>query len=139
MPQLELHDPATLASCLCLRSIGKVRKLFLHYSLVKTGAINDRLAYSEFSWWLIRYWLCSKEYVEEVRNFDPYSWITLEKTAKKLHKEELSEGYTPTDYSMEKLNQFLEEESRLLIVDEQTNSYLTAALRDSKRKAEKKL
>jgi len=32
LPQLELHNPTTLASCLCLRSIGKVRKLFLHYS-----------------------------------------------------------------------------------------------------------
>jgi hypothetical protein len=30
---LELHYPATLCACLCLRSVFNVRKLFLHYSL----------------------------------------------------------------------------------------------------------
>ena len=105
---------------------------------INSKAINSSLAYSQFSWWLIRYWLCSQEFIKMIRNYDPYSWAMLEKIANRLHKEEMKEGYTAEDYSKEKLDQFLEEESRLLIVDTQINSYLIN-LRNSKNKVTRKV
>jgi hypothetical protein len=117
-----LHKGSTISE---FSAIEEVLEFFGDVAfLINSKAINGRLAYNQYSWWLIRYWLCSKEYVITVRNFDPFSWVTLEKIANKLISEEIKEGYTDKDYSREKLEKFLEEESRLLIVDKQIESFV---------------
>ena len=91
---------------------------------INSKAINSSLAYSQFSWWLIRYWLCSQEFIKMIRNYDPYSWAMLEKIANRLHKEEMKEGYTVEDYSKENIKASqdnIENENANYIEDEMGN------------------
>ena len=79
--------------------------------LYERKAIDTDLAYKEFSYWMIRYWLCAQSYVEQERRIDPQSWLTLEHIVEVMKKRELKEGYPP--YTQDLLHAFLEEEARM--------------------------
>jgi len=80
--------------------------------LVESKAINPDLAYKEFSWWLIRYFMCARDHIMEERvTNDPQGWITLEKVALRLIEQEQKRGYPPDSYSKEVLHLFLVEEA----------------------------
>jgi hypothetical protein len=79
--------------------------------LYERRAIDKDLAYRQFSWWLIRYWLCGREWVAEGRKEDPLWCDTLERVANKLMEVERRRGYPP--YSEDMLRSFLQDEARL--------------------------
>ncbi len=85
--------------------------------LLKKKAIDEELVFNQFSWWIIRYWLCSLEHIETVRKQDPLSWFTFEALARKMLEGEKKEGYSDDNYSHEMLHQFLQDEYRLIIID----------------------
>jgi hypothetical protein len=81
--------------------------------LAQIKAINPELTYKNYSWWMIRYWLSAKDYIQQTREVDPLSWVTMEKEVGILKRKELKEGYSPADYSEEKLTEFCNEEARI--------------------------
>ena len=81
--------------------------------LVEDHAINRRIAYREFSWWIIRYWLAARDAIAEDHRIDPDSYGTIERVAKRLMTMEMKSGYTPEYYSGEVLRRFLLQEARL--------------------------
>lgn len=75
-------------------------------------AIDGDWAYQQFGYWIDRYWLCARQYVEEEsRRYDPHSYRTLERVATGFISKERKDGYSP--YSEEALNAFLCEEKGL--------------------------
>ncbi len=80
--------------------------------LYQRKAIDQDLAFNNFSYWMIRYWLCSEEYIAQERQVDILGWVTLEKITIVLMKREMKSGYPP--YTKELLTRFLQEEGRLL-------------------------
>lgn len=80
--------------------------------LVESKAINPDLTFKEFSWWMIRYWLCAEDHVRKARITDPLCWATLERVVKKLADREQKAGYAPP--SAEMLQAFLQCEAELL-------------------------
>jgi hypothetical protein len=79
--------------------------------LYRRKAIDKDLTDYNFSFWMIRYYLCSQEYIAKQRESDPMAWITLEAIANTLMKKEKKEGYPPQ--SKELLHRFLLGEARL--------------------------
>jgi len=77
--------------------------------LVYSKALNKDLAFREFSWWMIRYWACAKEYVDTERKTDPGAWKTLERVVTRFATLEKKWGY-PLD---EHLEEFLQSEAQL--------------------------
>lgn len=71
--------------------------------------VDVDLAYKEFSYWIIRYWLCAWPYIEKQRTTDPLCWRSLEQIVQILKKRELKDGYPA--YSQEILTSFLQEEA----------------------------
>ena len=79
--------------------------------LVESKALNDNLAFREFSWWMIRYWACAVEYVGAERKTDPRGWGSLERVVTRFAKLEKNWGYpSPSD---EHLKEFLQSEAEL--------------------------
>ena len=75
-------------------------------------AIDSDLTFKQFSYWLVRYWLCGRGYVLEVsRKYDPQSYATLEQVADQFIRDELKGGHPPFDEAL--LQAFLQEESGL--------------------------
>ena len=75
-------------------------------------ALDSNLVYKQFAYWIDRYWLSGKTYVEEeCRKYDPNNYGTLEKVATFFIRKELKKGYNL--YEAELLNSFLEEEKAL--------------------------
>lgn len=52
--------------------------------LYERRAIDTDLAYKEFSYWMIRYWLCAEIYIAQSRSTDLQSWRTLERIVQVL-------------------------------------------------------
>lgn len=78
--------------------------------LCECKAINNDLAYKEFSWWMIRYWLASSEFIMAERQLDPKGWETLENVVNQLYEREKKEGYSDECYTEKSLQKFLGEE-----------------------------
>jgi len=79
--------------------------------LVESKALNDDLAFREFSWWMIRYWACAVGYVAAERKTDPRGWGSLERVVTRFAKLEQKWGYpSPSD---EHLQAFLRSEAQL--------------------------
>lgn len=83
--------------------------------LIRFRAINPELAYRNFSWWIIRFWLSGEAYIREVRKLDPFSWVTMEKVVKELIKKERNQGYKLDSYSKAKLLEFCESETKIML------------------------
>ncbi|GAP09474.1 hypothetical protein BECAL_00618 [Bellilinea caldifistulae] len=82
--------------------------------LYERKAIDADLAFVHFSYWLDRYWLCARNYVEEEsRKYDPLSYKTLERVAQLFVEKELKSGYPP--FSEEVLQNFLKEETHATV------------------------
>lgn len=77
--------------------------------LYERKAIDQDLAYRNFAYWMVRYWLCSTEFVRTERILDPSGWMTLERTISGFVQKEKREGYPI--YTDEILEAFLLEES----------------------------
>jgi len=87
--------------------------------LYEKRAIDKDLTFDNFSFWMIRYWLRSSEFVELDRQKDPLNWKTLEKITKGFMAKEKEYGYPP--YSDDLLQSFLEEEARVVMVEEKSD------------------
>jgi hypothetical protein len=81
--------------------------------LYERKAVDTDLAYKNFSWWMIRFWLSAEDFVKEERKRDPLGWKTLEEITARLKERELKDGYPP--YTAEGLQAFLQEEARLSV------------------------
>ena len=81
--------------------------------LYNRKAINQDILYNEFSWWIVRYWLCCQHLVLEWRKTDPMTFTGLEQVANKLIKREKKDKM-PT-VTEEVRIKFLQVESSLLI------------------------
>ena len=98
-PNYELGELLDFLSMIC----------FLHDS----KAVNEKLLNDQFSWWIVRYWLCAKEWVQGIRSIDPVGWKSVEIVANKLMLQEEKKGF-PVPSSKE-LKYFLEVEAHLFV------------------------
>jgi len=89
--------------------------------LLNIKAVNKTLVYREFSWWLIRYYLCAYSVIEEDRKLDPLSWTTLEKIALQMKRKEEGDGYSPELYSAFALQEFLKKEAKIYKIKKQNS------------------
>ena len=82
--------------------------------MVNHQALDQRLAYDGFEYWISRYWQAALASIQRERNFDPDSWGNLEKLVRKFERIKSKKKQTIV-YSKEELNRFLVEETQLLI------------------------
>lgn len=81
--------------------------------LYRARATNADLLYKQFGWWIIGYWLASKDWIQNARNIDPDGWKTFEEVAKSfVAREEVSKYPLPTN---EVLRLFLTLETKLFM------------------------
>ncbi len=80
--------------------------------LYRVKATNTELLYDQFGWWIVRYWLCARDWVMNVRKtVDPFGWENVEVVANEFIRREKKEGFAyPSD---ETLAYFLKVESQL--------------------------
>jgi hypothetical protein len=74
--------------------------------LARRGAIDKKLVYYLQEYWLTRYYLVARPYIEESRKLDPDTWMGVERLAESFLKK------SPGDVSPESLQEFLREEAR---------------------------
>ena len=80
--------------------------------LYRCKATNTDLLYNQFGWWIIRYWLCSKEWILNVRiDVDPDGWRNLESVANEFLIRDAKDGHPQPSENM--LKRFLELETSL--------------------------
>jgi hypothetical protein len=77
--------------------------------LVDSKALNENLAFREFSWWMIRYWVCAKEYVVAERKTYPGAWKSLERVVTRFAMLERDWDNPLNDH----LQEFLQSEAQL--------------------------
>ena len=77
--------------------------------LYKRKAIDTKLTYEMFAYWIDRYWLAGEKYTKNIRKNDPMSYTTLEIVALSFIEKEKKDGYV---FSEEYLTDFLKEEMR---------------------------
>jgi hypothetical protein len=99
LPNYELGDLLDFFSMICFT--------------YKSEAINTKLLSEQFSWWIVRYWLCAKEWVQNVRSIDPDGWKSVEKVTEQQITEMERDGILPP--SDKELNYFLKVEAGLFI------------------------
>jgi hypothetical protein len=80
--------------------------------LCNNKVVNTKLAFDQFAYWVIRYWLSAKEIIRKDRELDPLSFNSLELLVNRLLKEEKRHGYSSAYYTKEYLQIFLLEEAR---------------------------
>lgn len=73
--------------------------------LAERGALDKKLAYDLFSYWMIYYWEISQNVINSARKNDPESWLVLERLVKKVSKEQ------SLDLSPDAITSFLKEEA----------------------------
>lgn len=73
--------------------------------LAERGALDKKLAYDLFSYWMIYYWEISQNVINSARKNDPESWLVLERLVKKVSKEQC------LDLSPDAITSFLKEEA----------------------------
>jgi len=78
--------------------------------LVQRKAIDARLAYDSFEYWIVRYWQCAEKLVEESRRYDSESWEAVEQLSNKLAAERSKMTQPPL--TKEERVRFLKEEAR---------------------------
>jgi hypothetical protein len=98
-PNYELGELLDFISMIC----------YLH----KSKAVDTELLSDQFSWWVIRYWLCAKGWVQNIRSIDPDGWKSVEIVANKLMVREEKEGYLLP--SSKELKYFLQVEANLFV------------------------
>lgn len=98
-PNYELGELLDLISVICY--------------LYRGGAFSTDCLGTQFGWWIIRYWLCAKEWVTEIRSVDSQGWTTVELVAGELMHREEKEGFPAP--SEQELSYFLKVESGLFI------------------------
>ena len=79
--------------------------------LYQDKAVNVNCIATQFGWWIVRYWLCAKEWVSNIRAVDPEGWKTFELVAGKLMLLDERRGSMPP--SDQELCYFLKVESQL--------------------------
>jgi hypothetical protein len=99
LPNYELSELLDFLSMIC----------FLYGS----NGFDNKMLTNQFGWWILRYWLCAKEWVEKVRVIDPGGWQSVETIANKL-MEELKRDKFPIPNDDE-LKVFLKIESILFV------------------------
>jgi hypothetical protein len=72
-------------------------------------AIDTKLTYVLFAYWIDRYWIAAEEYILAVRKTDHMSYVTLEAVAKNFIAKERKDGYR---FSPDDIESFLREEKR---------------------------
>ena len=82
-------------------------------TLVDTRALDRGLAFDQFSWWIIRYWLAVKPSIAARRVIDPSLWQTLEKVADLMRATELRKGANANAYDTAAIRQFLSSEAAI--------------------------
>ena len=95
----ELGELLDLISMIC----------YLH----KSKAVDAELLNNQFSWWIIRYWLCAERWIQNIRSIDPEGWKSVEIVANKLIVLEEKEGILLP--SSKELKYFLQVEANLFI------------------------
>lgn len=91
--------------------VARVMNYFSTVStMVDTGTLDRGLAFDQFSWWIIRYWLAVKPSIAARRMVDPSLWRTLEKVAGLMWATELRKGASTTAYEPAALRSFLRSE-----------------------------
>jgi hypothetical protein len=82
--------------------------------LVRRNAIDDELAWNEFSYWVLRYAALTKARIDDMRKAesDETYWQEFEFLVKRLTKIEKRKRHLkfPPSFSQEKLNEFLADE-----------------------------
>jgi hypothetical protein len=83
-------------------------------ALLERKALDHKLAYGLFDWWILRYWSCAQEYVQARRRYsadpDPEMWAYLDRLVGDLrdYRKKRGSGAIPENA----LRSFLEEEAR---------------------------
>lgn len=81
--------------------------------LYRCRATNTDLLYNQFGWWIVRYWLCAREWIKNVRIVDPDGWVTMESVSEEFIAREMKDGHPMLSDAM--LKKFLEVEAGLFI------------------------
>ena len=83
-------------------------------ALVERKALDHKLAYGLFDWWILRYWACAQEYIEARRQYsedpDPEMWAYLDRLVSSLRA--YRERHKAPAISKTALHRFLREEAR---------------------------
>jgi len=85
--------------------------IFLH-----KGLIDEEMVWSHFSYWAVKYWLVSRQYVETIRREEPTVWTEVEYLFERMcqitaQKQGKSRGAALP--SEESLKEFLQEEAEV--------------------------
>ena len=83
-------------------------------ALLERKALDHKLAYGLFDWWILRYWSCAQEYINARRQYsadpDPEMWAYLDRLVGELRDYRKEHGSPAIPQSA--LRSFLEEEAR---------------------------
>jgi len=77
---------------------------------VERGAMDARLAYMTFDYWLLHYWQAAHEHIRSERQSDPKSWLRLDHLASRFQRMRRKEGLSAA-IDGPSLRKFLVEES----------------------------
>ena len=106
----EIAAKKLLEKDLVNNELGKILGFFAMISfLYLRKVIDTELIYTEYSYWMVRYWLCAQAYVDQERRIDPQCFLTLERVVSILKDREQEHGYSL--YTQEILSAFLEKEA----------------------------
>ena len=94
--------------------ISELEKLLDFFAIIATlverKVISLPMAYDQFSWWMVRYWVAAlPSHIRESRSLDPQSFMRLEKIVEKLMKYERKIDPS-VNFSDEKIREFLQNE-----------------------------